>query len=105
MLKIGLTTFGVAAVLLAADGACSKPAPPIPIKTYNLHGVVVSLDRQDHTAKVQHQEIKGFMEAMTMDYAVKDSADWAKLRPGETIDATLYVQDLNYWIGNVRPAK
>jgi Cu/Ag efflux protein CusF len=46
------------------------------------------------------------MEAMTMEFPVKDPADFAKLRRGLRIHASVFVQesDLAYWIANIQPA-
>ncbi len=90
------------AVILAGCGA-TTPVPPT--KQYPIHAVVMSVDSADHTAKLRHDEIKGFMDAMTMDYAVRDSKELKSLRPGETINGTLYVQDTEFWVGNIKEAK
>jgi len=37
------------------------------------------------------------MEAMTMEYPIKDESELAKLHVGDHITATVFVQDLNYW--------
>jgi Cu/Ag efflux protein CusF len=70
-----------------------------------IHGVVQSLDPASRTATIKHDAIKGFMGAMTMEYPVKDPADLAKLRVGETINGTVYVKDTEFWIGNLKEAK
>jgi Cu/Ag efflux protein CusF len=41
------------------------------------------------------------MEAMTMEYPVKDQAEFDKLHTGETINATVYVQGNSYWVGGI----
>ncbi len=47
------------------------------------------------------QKIEGWMDAMTMDYPVKDQAGFDTLHVGDHITATVYVQDLNYWLGEI----
>jgi hypothetical protein len=37
-----------------------------------------------------------------MDFPVNDPADFANLAPGKPVDATVFVQGLNYWIGEVK---
>jgi Cu/Ag efflux protein CusF len=44
------------------------------------------------------------MEAMTMDYPVKDQADLAKLSAGQPITATVFVQGQDFWIGEINAA-
>lgn len=94
-------------LLTVALCACKeKSAPPVshaPIEHYHLDGVVVSLDAQAHLAKIKGEKIDGWMEAMTMDYPVKDPQEFALLHPGDHITATVYVQDLNYWLAGIHP--
>ena len=86
----------VAALLLAS---CGKS--PEPVKEYQLKGEVLAIDPGTHTAKIKGEKIEGWMEAMTMDYPVKDDAQLKKLAPGEPITATVYVQGADYWLGNI----
>jgi protein SCO1/2 len=91
----------VYALLLAA--ACSQPpksAPPE--ERYPLRGEVVSLDPETQTARIRHGEIQGWMEAMTMDFPVKNKAEFEKLKPGDRIAATVFVRDLEYRLGNIQ---
>jgi Cu/Ag efflux protein CusF len=41
------------------------------------------------------------MEAMTMDYPVKDQVEFDALHAGDRITATVFVQGLNFWIGEI----
>ncbi len=70
-----------------------------------VHGVVQSLDPQAHTATIKHDDIPGFMGPMTMEYPIKDGATLARLHKGEIIDGTIFVQDSNFWLGEIREAK
>jgi Cu/Ag efflux protein CusF len=103
-LKIAMKSLLVAvtALLLAA---CSKPAPPEPIEEHPVHGVVLRLDAETHTATVKHDEIKDFMAAMTMDYDVPDKEQFAILRAGQWFDATVMSQDGRFWLDRIKPAK
>ena len=80
-----------------------KPVSNAPIEHYRLDGVVVSLDPQGQIAKINGQKINGWMEAMTMEYPVKDPVEFASLHVGDRITATVSVQDLNYWISGIQP--
>lgn len=70
-------------------------------KTYAVRGEVVALDPANHTATLKHERIDGWMEAMTMEFPVKDAAQYAKLAVGDRVNATLYVTDLEYYLANV----
>jgi protein SCO1/2 len=95
-------------ILLLALGACAtKPhqaASNAPIERYQLDGVVLQLE-PPNVAKIKHQEIKGYMEAMTMEFPVKDAVEFAALHVNDHIRATVFVQDLNYWIGEIHQVR
>lgn len=70
--------------------ACSHQDAPA--KHYQLAGRVVSLDSQDRVATIDAAAIPNWMEAMTMQYPVKNSSDFDHLKIGESIKATLNVR-------------
>ena len=61
----------------------------------------MSLEPDGHIAKIRHQEIEGWMKAMTMEYPVKDPAEYARLHVGDCINAIVFVQDLKFWVGEI----
>jgi Cu/Ag efflux protein CusF len=92
------------ALLLAA---CQRTPAPQPTREYQMRGSVVSLDPTSQTATVKHDKIEGWMEAMTMEYPIKNQQDFSKLKVGEKIQAKILVQGTDYWIAtaNEEPAK
>lgn len=73
-------------------------------KRYPLKGKVVSVDREKKRAKVDHEAIEGFMEAMTMDFPIKADWVWDDLKPGSEIRAELVVDSSApdpYWLENL----
>ena len=90
------------AVLLLAAAGCRSAPPPV-LKEYPMRGVVVKLDDKNKTAVIKHERIEGFMEAMSMEFAVKDPAQFAKLKPDAEITAKIIEQDKPYdfWISEV----
>jgi protein SCO1/2 len=81
-----------------AAGACRKPATSKPPsagleKPYPLKGVVVSVDRAGGKVTVKHEAVPGYMDAMTMPFAVGETKILDDLRPGDTIEAKLLVGD------------
>lgn len=79
-----------------------KPVDVAGQKVYELRGKIVSRNRGENTLNIDHEEIKGFMEAMTMDYTVR-GAKVDQLPPdGTKIRAKLHVVDDGYWISDVR---
>lgn len=86
-------TLGLA--LLLAGAACSRTAGGTEtagansgVKRYPLHGEIVAVSLPRKTLTVAHEEIPGFMPAMTMEYAASDG-DLANARPGQKIKAQL----------------
>lgn len=102
----------VAALLLSLS-ACTKSEPIAvkkelkavaeePLKKYPLKGEISRLDVENKIATIKHQAIGDWMGAMTMDFPVKEEADFAKLVPGKAVDGTVFVQGMNYWVGEVK---
>lgn len=81
---------------------CAKREP---IKRYQLSGKVVSTDVNASQMVVDHKDIPGFMNAMTMSYRVKDASALRSLTPGDEISADVVVQGTNYWLENIRITK
>ncbi|HEX8889808.1 MAG TPA: SCO family protein [Pyrinomonadaceae bacterium] len=70
-------------------------------KRYELKGTVVSVDKAHSSALISHEEIKGYMEAMTMSYTLKDAWPLDVIKPGDEIQATLVVTDSSSWLEDV----
>jgi protein SCO1/2 len=97
----GWTVFIV--VALTAVVACRKPAPEAGAKRYPVHGKVVAVDVAERKITIDHEDIPGFMPAMTMPFAVlpKDAALLEHVSPGDEITATLVVPDSRHWIEEI----
>jgi len=81
--------------------ACKDKHGVTPIERYQLDGVIVSIDPQAHIVKIDGKKIEGWMEAMTMEYPVRDQEELLSLHAGDHITATVLVQGLNYSIGEI----
>jgi len=95
-MKVLLTL--VFALLLAA---CQRNPAVQPAKEYQMQGEVVALDPAAHLATVKAGKIEGWMDAMTMEYPVKDPQEFSKLKIGANIQAKITVQGTDYWISSV----
>jgi protein SCO1 len=71
-------------------------------REYTLQGQILSVSADHLEANIKHEEIKGFMAAMTMPYRVKDAAQFANLRPGDLITSTLVVVPNEAYLTNVK---
>ena len=85
--------------LALAALACGK-APDR--RSFTLQGQVQSLDPAKKTVVVKHEEIRGFMPAMTMPYQVQDGKALDGLAPGDLINATLVVVSNGAYLTNFK---
>jgi len=101
--------FTVWAALLSAliflIGCGETPAPEAAIERYTLHGTIVQLNQQNMAATIEHDEIVGWMGAMTMEFPVKDQAEWEKLQVGDRITGTVFVSSDGYHLGEIKMAE
>src|SRR5689334_19891286 len=57
--------------------------------TYQGRGRALEIDRDHHRVRIAHQDIPGFMQAMTMSFAVADNQLLEGLRPGDEVEFTI----------------
>lgn len=102
-------SFAAFAAIISASSACQRAASKTAEtegQRYELTGKVISVDKQARKAKIEHDEIKGYMLAMTMNFAIKD--DWVvrELEPNDKIAADLVVtKEADYYLENVKIVK
>lgn len=92
-------------LMLGLVAACRPAAPPaqtaVPgaptatsvsgMRSYRLVGVVRSVDRKGGEVVIHHEEIPGYMRAMTMSFPIDDRSTLDDLRPGDEVEGTLRV--------------
>ena len=66
---------------------------------------MVSIDRSNQSINVDGDAIPGFMSAMTMPYAVKDSGILETVAPGDQIKAEIVIGDGGAHLENVVASK
>lgn len=86
----------ILAVILSACGT-QQPAA----KRYPMEGTVKALDASAKTATIDAGKIDDWMEAMTMEYPVKPDSEFAKLKVGDHIKATVVVQDVKFYVTDI----
>jgi protein SCO1/2 len=102
-MRIFLTIFLSAFFLVS----CQKnDAPPSSgeAKRYPLSGKVISVDRANKKAKIDHEAIDGYMPAMEMDFPIHEDWVWNDLVPGSEIRAELVVDNSAkdpYWLEKI----
>ena len=85
------------AVTIAAV-ACSRAPEP---RRYEVRGQVLGVDAERREILVDHEDIPGFMPAMTMPYKVNDTALLEGKKPGDLIEATLVVEEVNAYLSAI----
>ncbi|MDT7689731.1 MAG: hypothetical protein QOE46_2490 [Acidobacteriota bacterium] len=78
-------------MLLACAG---KPAE----RRFEFKGKVVAVDHAKSEVSVEHEEIKGYMDAMTMPFPLRDADAMKTVEVGDHIQATLVVTDNAFWL-------
>jgi protein SCO1 len=69
---------------------------------YTASGLVLRVDRNNHTMVVSCDPIPGYMEAMAMPFSVRKGKDLEKVGPGAMIDFTLVVDKKSSHAENVK---
>ena len=72
-------------------------------KHYALKGTVIATDKAKKKATVEHEDIVGYMPAMTMEFPVRADWVWDDLTKGAEIRADLVVDNVKgeYWLENI----
>lgn len=84
--------------------ACQNaPTNSADAKHYALKGTVVAVDKAKKKASVEHEDIVGYMPAMTMEFPVRADWVWDDLTKGAEIRADLVVDNAKgeYWLENI----
>lgn len=79
---------GTLVVVVGCAGCSREPEAP----TYTLKGQILVVKPETNELLVKHEDIPGFMPAMTMPYVVKDAALLTDRAAGDLITATLTVE-------------
>lgn len=77
----------------ALPAGCSRTPDESRARRYDLKGEVVSFNKAQQQVVIRHEEVPGFMEAMTMPFTLREDSAYDVMRAGDTIQATLVVDD------------
>ena len=83
--------------------ACRRDAATPGARRYPIQGRVVEVDPANRSVTLAHEEIPGFMPAMTMPFVVLggDAALLQTITPGDSLRAVLVVPDSRYWLEQI----
>jgi protein SCO1 len=98
-----LALIAVNAVLALAASAQTPPAAPVGTnqQVYQAKGVIQELKPDGKTVRIKHEDIPGYMGAMTMDFEAKDTNNLTGLRAGDAVTFQLVVTPKEGWIDHV----
>ena len=68
---------------------------------YELNGRVVAVDPHQRSVTIAHEEIPGYMSAMTMPFTLKEPWPYRVLAAGDHVQATLVVEGKRAWLEDV----
>jgi len=90
-------------LILGVNGcAPDQPEATAGPKTYEATGTIVSVEGEH--VLIDHQEIPGFMDAMTMTFPVRDPSLLEGLDQGTRVTFRVVVDDASYEIDRIEPA-
>ncbi len=97
------STLTIAAFLLVGISACEKKQeqPETTATTYNGIGVVTEIDNEAGTITISHQEIPGFMAAMTMRFPVKEKNLLKEIVLEDSIHFTITKTDTDFFVSQI----
>jgi protein SCO1/2 len=75
------------------------------LRTFQVHGQIRELDPVNRIVRIAHEEIPGFMPAMTMPLAVRDASLLANVRVGDSVQFELSVTDTDSWVSQLSTIK
>lgn len=87
--------------LIAACQPAAKPEASPQAKRYDLKGKVVSVDKAKKEVTISHEEIPGYMPAMTMPFPLKDEWAFDVLTSGSNVGASLVVDANSFWLEGI----
>jgi Cu/Ag efflux protein CusF len=96
----------LAAIFVADCGTHTTQASTEGARRFALRGQIVRLEEGGKIAVIRHQKIEGWMDAMTMEFPLRDPREAQSLHAGDQVTATVFVRETDhntsdYWIGEV----
>lgn len=74
---------------------------PDDARVFQVKGVVKKLLPDQNTVVIDHEEIPGYMDAMTMPFDVKDPSELEGLSPNDQVSFRMIITDEDGWIDQV----
>lgn len=98
-------------LVLMCTATCCKPKPSVSeslpsatqatTRTFDVQGTIISLKPERSAVVIEHEDIPGYMNAMTMPFSVRDTNELNGLIPGEEVKFTMIVTHDDAWIEGI----
>lgn len=85
----------------AADHAASAVADTN-VQVFHVNGKIVDVLPAEKTVRIRHEDIPGYMPAMTMPFDVKDTNELAGLQAGDAVTFRLTVTERDGWVDQIK---
>jgi protein SCO1/2 len=105
MNRIILCALALASLALAScerAGTGTRTGAEPATQTFVVQGILRGIDFAGRSITVEHEEIAGFMPAMTMPFDVRTMTEVEPLKSGEAIEFSLFVNARASWIEGVK---
>ena len=86
-MSFSLNSLVLSATVLLFGGLACQRTPEL--QTFPAAGVVKSVSNDNKRAVIAHEDVPGFMQAMTMEFEVKDSTLLADIFPEDAVTFTI----------------
>lgn len=84
---------GILLVILGAGAGCERSG----VRSFDVRGVVKEVRATNAEVVIRHEEIPGYMAAMTMPFDVKDASLLDSLKTGDVVRFRLHVEPKDSW--------
>ena len=105
LMRMLLTVLLSAVFLISCQQSATNTATTsAEAKRYPIKGKVISVDKANKKAKIDHEAIEGYMPAMEMDFPIHEDWVWNDLVAGSEITAELVVDNTAkdpYWLEKI----
>jgi protein SCO1 len=101
-ITIGLALLGMLFVTSCSEEQGGSKSSAVATQHYAVKGVVRELKPDGRTVVIRHEEIPGYMEAMTMPFRVRDTNELRGVVSGDIVSCRLNVTDDASWIDQVK---
>ncbi len=96
--RSSLGVFILLTLVITFVGSSCRPRHSANEKRYPIKGKVIAVDMTDRTVTIAHEDITGYMPAMTMPFKIKNDADLVMVKPGDQVTGALVIEDLASWV-------